>query len=105
MQYVPNLRSTYKLEFRLLKDDGDSSKCLVFCTNSSLSQKQEMNDTAHATGLTLHNVCAVHQGVCSTPGDVQYTVGYHLSTPGGVQYTEVSIQIQLFSKDLPPHLS
>ena len=27
--------------------------------------------------ITLHNVCAVHRGVCSTMGDVQYTGGYH----------------------------
>ena len=44
------------------------------------------------TDSTLHNVCAVHQGVCGTLGDVQYTKGisysggYHEYT-GGVQYT------------------
>ena len=26
---------------------------------------------------TLHNVCVVHRRICSTPGDVQYTRGYH----------------------------
>ena len=36
---------------------------------------------------TLHNVCAVHQGVFSTPGDVQYTRLISLNTPGGVQYS------------------
>ena len=41
----------------------------------------------------LHNVCAVHQGVCSTPGDVQYTWGCSVhrrmfSTPGNIiEYT------------------
>ena len=35
---------------------------------------------------THHNVCAVHQGVCSTLEDVQYIGGYHEYT-GGVQYT------------------
>ena len=51
------------------------------------------------TIFTLHDVCAVHRGVCSTPGDVQYTgacsvhwrmfsaPGDIMSTPGGVQYT------------------
>ena len=39
--------------------------------------------------ITLHNVCAVHWGMCSTLGDVQYTGGYHeytgdtMSTLGG----------------------
>ena len=42
---------------------------------------------------TQDNACAVHQGMCSTPGDVQYTGGcsihwgISLSTPGDVQYT------------------
>ena len=53
---------------------------------------------------TLHNVCAVHRGVCSTLGDVQYTggcsvhwgvimstVGDTMSTPGDVQYTGVTM--------------
>ena len=26
---------------------------------------------------TLHNVCAVHQGVCSTTGDLSALGGYH----------------------------
>ena len=47
MQYVPNSRSIYKLEFSSFEDDGDSSNCLVFRTNSSLPQKQKMDDTVH----------------------------------------------------------
>ena len=27
--------------------------------------------------LTLHNVCTVLRGICNTPGNVQYTEGYH----------------------------
>ena len=32
------------------------------------------------------SILEVHQGVCSTQGDVQYTRGISLSTPWGVQY-------------------
>ena len=59
------------------------------------------------------------EGYHEYSGSVQYTGGYHeytgrdtmmsvediMSTQGDVQYPGVSIQIQLFSKDLPPHLS
>ena len=36
---------------------------------------------------TLHNVCAVHRGVCSTTGDVEYTGGYHEYSGGYHEYT------------------
>ena len=37
---------------------------------------------------TLHNVCAVQQGVCCIPKNFQYTgEGYHEYTGGGVPYT------------------
>ena len=35
---------------------------------------------------TLHNVCAVQQGMFSTPGDIMSTVGHIMSTLAGVQY-------------------
>ena len=31
--------------------------------------------------------CAVHRGVCSTPGDIQYTGGYHEYSGGYHEYT------------------
>ena len=56
--------------------------------------------------ITLHNVCAVHWGECSTLGDVQYTRGYHeyheytrgyheysggfYEYTGGIEYTRIS---------------
>ena len=37
---------------------------------------------------TLHNVCAVHRGMFSTPGVIMSTVGDTVSTPGGYrEYT------------------
>ena len=33
------------------------------------------------------DVCVVHQGVCSTPGDVQYTGAYHEYSGGYHEYT------------------
>ena len=36
---------------------------------------------------TLHNVCAVQQGMFSTPGDSISTVGGYHKYTGGVQYT------------------
>ena len=38
---------------------------------------------------TLHNVCAVHRGVCSTMGDVQYTGGISWAQWGNHEYTGV----------------
>ena len=43
--------------------------------------------------ISLHNVCAVHQEVCSTPGDfstlgdIMSTVGDIMSTPGDIVST------------------
>ena len=36
---------------------------------------------------TLHNVCAVQRGLCSTTGDVQYTRGYHEYNGGYHEYS------------------
>ena len=43
---------------------------------------------------TLHNVCAVHWGVCCKTGDVQYTGGYHESM-GDIMSTQRDIMSTL----------
>ena len=73
--------------------------------------------------ITLHNVCAVHRGVCSTMGMFS-TLGDIMSTVGGVQYTRgchdkcggrsLRKQLNLYgnpsvlnipwcTRDIPPH--
>ena len=54
--------------------------------------------------LSVHYTGGVGEG-CNAPGDTTSTLGDNMNTPGDVQYTGLSIQIQLFSNDLPPHLS
>ena len=99
-------RKSWKIEAR--GKMGLEGHYLGYDGQSAVFQANYVLKTRHVS--TLHNVCAVHQGVSwvqrgdtmSTLGDTMMSVVDIMSTPRNVQYAGASIQIQLFSQRPSP---